>query len=67
MEATGTYGEGLAEFLYAAGHRVSVVDPARVKGYAQSQMKRHKTDDLDAEVIRHFMSCKNPKPGSRRA
>ena len=61
MEATGTYGEALAEYLYKAGHRVSVVNPARIKGHAQSQMKRHKTDDLDAEVIRHFCETQNPE------
>lgn len=60
MEATGTYGEALAEYLHALGHPVSVVNPARIKGHAQSQMKRHKTDELDAEVIRHF--CETQKP-----
>lgn len=60
LEATGTYGEALAEYLYAAGHTVSVVNPARIKGYAQSQMKRHKTDDLDAEIIRHFCETQHP-------
>ena len=35
MEATGTYGEALAEYLYSLGHTVSVVNPARIKGHAQ--------------------------------
>lgn len=61
MEATGTYGEGLAEYLYNVGHKVSVVNPARIKGHAQSQMKRHKTDELDAEVIRHFCETQVPE------
>jgi transposase len=61
MEATGTYGEGLAEYLYTLGHAVSVVNPARIKGHAQSQMKRHKTDELDAEVIRHFCETQTPE------
>jgi transposase len=61
MEATGTYGEALAEYLHALGHSVSVVNPARIKGHAQSQMKRHKTDELDAEVIRHFCQTQNPE------
>lgn len=61
MEATGTYGEALAEYLYEAGHTVSVVNPGRIKGHAQSQMKRHKTDDLDAEVIRHFCETQRPE------
>lgn len=62
MEATGTYGEALAEYLHAAGRVVSVVNPARIKGHAQSQMKRHKTDALDAEVIRHFCQTQQPEP-----
>lgn len=61
LEATGTYGEALAEYLYERGHTVSVVNPARIKGHAQSQMKRHKTDDLDAEVIRHFCETQTPE------
>jgi transposase len=61
MEATGTYGEALAEYLYNHGHKVSVVNPARIKGHAQSQMKRHKTDELDAEVIRHFCETQEPE------
>lgn len=62
LEATGAYGEALAEDLYRQGHLVSVVNPARIKGHAQSQMKRHKTDELDAEVIRHFCATQNPEP-----
>lgn len=42
LEATGHYGEGIAEHLYAAGHRVSVVNPARIKGYANAQLRRNK-------------------------
>jgi transposase len=61
MEATGTYGEALAEYLYEAGHTVSVVNPARIKGHAQSQLKRHKTDEVDAEVIRHFCETQSPE------
>lgn len=61
VEATGQYGEGLAEHLHAQGHTVSVVNPARIKGHAQSQMRRSKTDTLDAEVIRHFCHTQRPE------
>lgn len=54
MEATSTYGEALAEFLYEAGYRVSVVNPSRIKHYAKSQLRRSKTDRLDALVIAQF-------------
>lgn len=61
MEATGTYGEALAEYLHQSGQRVSVVNPARIKGHAKSQLKRHKTDEVDAEVIRHFCATQQPE------
>lgn len=59
MEATGRYGEKLALHLHEAGHRVSVVNPARIKNYARSQLLRNKTDHLDAAVIADF--CRTQK------
>ena len=61
MEATGRYYELLAEFLYSAGHCVSVVNPARIKGYAQAELKRSKTDELDAGLIARFCQKQNPR------
>ena len=43
MEATNTYGHALAEFLYDNGFDVSMVNPARLKGYAQGELLRTKT------------------------
>lgn len=60
MEATGAHWCGLAEFCHAAGQTVSVVNPARIKGHAQSQALRHKTDKQDAEVIRHYCATQSP-------
>jgi transposase len=51
LEATGNYGEDLAIYLHEAGHIVSVVNPARIKGFAQSELIRTKTDKLDAALI----------------
>ena len=62
MEATGGYGEALAECLADLGVLVSVVNPARIKGYAQSEQMRNKTDKLDAAVIARFCLALNPKP-----
>ena len=42
MEATNVYWEDLAEHLFQHGYRVSVVNPARTKGFAVSQLKRRK-------------------------
>jgi transposase len=60
MEATNTYWEEVTEYLYNKGYQVSVVNPARIKGYAMSQLRRSKTDKLDSEVIADFCrSCAN--------
>ncbi len=60
MEATGRYGEALALFLYEHGYRVSVVNPARIKKYADSQLRRNKTDAQDAAVILDFCLTQHP-------
>jgi transposase len=60
MEATGQYGEGLAEFLYEKGHNISVVNPARIKAYANSKLRRNKTDKADAQLIADY--CQREKP-----
>ncbi len=62
MEATNIYWEALATWLHAAGHIVSVVNPARIKGYAQATMQRTKTDKLDSAVIAAF--CATHKPAA---
>lgn len=60
LEATGTYGEALATYLFDAGHRVSVINPAIIKAYAQSHLSRTKTDKVDATLIARF--CAERKP-----
>lgn len=60
LEATGRYGQALALWLHAAGYVVSVVNPARIKAYADSQLKRNKTDPEDAKVLAHFCATQNP-------
>lgn len=54
LEATGVYGEKVAEFLYEKGHRVSVVNPLRIRRYAESRLERNKTDKADARIIAEF-------------
>jgi transposase len=60
MEATNIYWEALATFLHAHGYTVSVVNPARIKGYAQATMQRNKTDKLDSSVIASFCAKHQP-------
>src|SRR5215213_10058241 len=60
MEATGTYGEALALYLFDAGHRVSIINPAVIKAYAQSHLSRAKTDKVDATLIARFCAERQP-------
>jgi len=51
LEATGTYGEGVARALHEAGHHVSLVNPMLIRAFGQSQLLRTKTDKADAQLI----------------
>jgi len=55
LEATGPYSQALALWLHLQGHRVSLLNPRRVKEYARSAGLRNKTDALDAGVIADFL------------
>jgi transposase len=61
LEATGNYGEELAFYLHEAGHLVSMVNPARIKGFAQSELIRTKTDKVDAGIIARFCLVMKPE------
>jgi len=61
LEATGRYWESAADFLFEQGHRVSVVNPARVRKYADSQLARTKTDQMDAALIADFCRTQQPE------
>lgn len=61
LEATGVYGLEVAQYLDEKGYWVSVVNPTRVKGFAESQMRRSKTDKLDAAVIASFCRALEPE------
>jgi transposase len=62
MEATGPYGEAAATALVDAGLEVSVVNPARIKGFAQSELIRNKTDRADAALLARFGQVMQPQP-----
>lgn len=61
MEATGIYYEALAEYLVRQGYTVSVVNPWQIKAYADSKLRRHKTDRLDARLIADFCQKEQPR------
>jgi transposase len=60
MEATNIYFQALASWLYAHDYTVSVVNPARIKGFAMASMQRNKTDKLDSALIASFCAKHQP-------
>jgi len=64
LEATGGWSEALATELYRHGHRVSLVNPQRVRDFGRSEGQRTKTDKADAALIARFCSTHDPAPWS---
>jgi transposase len=60
LEATGTYGDALATWLYDQGHAVSVLNPSVISAYAKSQLSRAKTDRADADLIADYTATQRP-------
>jgi transposase len=60
MEATGAYSIPLAEFLVQSDYPVAVVNPAKIKGFAKSELSRVKTDKADAKLIARYALEKQP-------
>lgn len=60
MESTGDYGDELGMFLVEEGYHVSVVNPARIKGFGEYKGYLNKTDRADARTICEFAMCENP-------
>ena len=60
MEATGSYGDAVAHFLFDEGIYVSVVNPAQIKAFAQTQLTRNKTDQADAKLIARYACLHQP-------
>lgn len=63
LEATGVYGYRAAMTLAACPEaEVSVVNPAQIAAFAKAQLRRAKTDILDAQVILAFVCSQHPQP-----
>lgn len=60
LEATGPYSEQAALALVGFGWLVSVVNPARIKGFSQSELMRNKTDRADAALLARFCAAMRP-------
>jgi len=54
MEATGAYSIPLADYLVKKGYPVSIVNPAKIKAFANSELSRTKTDKSDAKRIARY-------------
>lgn len=69
MESTGVYSLSLATSLQEKYQAVvSIVNPARIAAFGQVQMKRSKTDQIDAKLIRNYAETHSPqvwKPAPR--
>jgi len=63
MEATGIYSQALAlRLLTLPNVEVSIVNPAQIKAFARAQLRRTKTDRVDAAVILAFAKSQRPAP-----
>jgi len=62
MEATGHYWRNLFAYLCARGFQCAVVNPLRVRRFAQEDLRRAKTDRTDAITIARFGAQKRPEP-----
>jgi transposase len=61
LESTGGFEEALALDLHEHGITVSVVNPSRIKAFAQSELLRTKTDAVDAALIARFCKAHLPE------
>lgn len=61
LEATSSYGQAVAQFLHQNGHVVSIVNPARIKGFAQAELSRNKNDRIDSAIIARFCLSQRPE------
>lgn len=60
-ESTGGYERALVAALLAAGIEVCVVQPGRVRAFAQAEGLLAKTDRIDAELLRRFGEKMQPR------
>ncbi len=60
IEATSTYWMPLAVTLHAAGYQVSVINPLQAHHFAKAQLRRAKTDQLDAQLLATLAATLQP-------
>jgi transposase len=62
LEATGTYGLGVAHYLHQHQRTVSIANPLAVHHFARVLLSRNKTDPHDAQLIARYSQQYNPRP-----
>jgi len=60
MEATGHYWQNLFAALAAAGFAIALLNPLRTRRFAEEDLRRTKTDAIDALGIARFAQQKRP-------
>lgn len=60
MEPTGVYHEGAALSLTDAGLKLSLVNPAQLRSFAQGLGVKTKTDKADSVVLARYGATQNP-------
>lgn len=61
LESTGPYSEAPAIALSEAGWKVSIVNPAQPKKFAESELLRNKTDQVDAALLARYCAKMEPE------
>lgn len=61
LEATGSYSDAIAHFLFARGYPVSVLNTAVLVEYRKYKNIRSKTDQLDAQLLAHYGHDEQPR------
>ena len=62
LEATSAYWVALVVALHEAGYRVAVVNPRQAHHFAKAQLRRAKTDALDARDLAQLAAALRPAP-----
>jgi len=62
LEATGSYSENIANFLYDQNFDTYVVNPYKIKAFCTSRLSRTKTDRKDARMIAEYGIFSNDMP-----
>lgn len=62
LEATGHYWQNLVAALVADGYAVALVNPLRTRRFAEEDLARAKTDEIDALVIARMAAQKRLLP-----